>query len=49
MSYRKSEGNAVFLIDKIPNTTIDTPVVAVGKVVPTSTGDREATQNPMIG
>jgi hypothetical protein len=49
MSYRKSAGNAVFLIDKIPNTTVNAPVVAVGKVVETNTGDREATQDPMTG
>ena len=49
MSYRKSEGNAVFLIDKIPQTNTNAPMVAVGKVVITKTAERESTQNPMTG
>jgi hypothetical protein len=42
------QGNCVFLIDSIGHGTEGT-VLAVGRVVPVNTADREPTQNPMTG
>ena len=45
----KRSGNCVFLIEAINGggANCDAPTIVIGKVVPTNTGGREATQDPM--
>lgn len=45
----KQQGHCVFLVDKIGPDAVDAPILVAGHVVPTATGNREPTQDPMTG